>query len=1073
MLSEKRLIVFLLSISLKTFAQISSATDTLIYFRNSNAIKLDHQFIIESSIKVIGQEGLISPIEVKSIIGEVIFADNLDDQTIVIKYDYLKNRLPLSIGPRWMKLPILDLKYSKKDSIKEVKNLEKNKSNIFSSGSLYRQIQLSQMGGSSFVGGLQMQINGKISDEVSISGILTDQDFPIQPEGSTRELDDLDNVLIKISHSNLNLDAGDIYYKHRNINRKLIGLNNNFKTKEFSGSAVYAKSKGDYKYLELKGRDGDQGPYQLMGNDGNQDIVILAGTEKIWVNGKELIRGTNYDYIIDYSTAEVTFTPQIMINFDSDLAFEYQYSDYQYQKTFMGGNLKKKLGESSIIDIGLYNEDDRYNEHDLDDDYFNSLSSVSSGSITVPTVIIDVNGDYVINNGIYEYDPSKMSSDSIRYQVVFQYDANGEYERRISDQGRIYYAFIPNSDRTKTIQLYSPFRIIHAPKVHQFGYFDYDYKVNEHFKIIGDLSGSIIDQNKMNATSLTRGTSYKFGINIDSLGLGLGRLNLNIHNWKRDSNYKPIGRENEIMHTRLWNLDSSISRGINEISARSDYVIDNLSKSYLEIAQLRYDGENNTRLNLEQRLINKRFGQSFFNYLTVKNSIKTFSRSQANLQINIGSLSPFLAYLNENDPSKGNFSKIGFGFDLDEEDRKVTIGFDLRNDESIINSNEKFQTRDLVGSIKYQKRNNNGINQNIIFKKRMKNGGNHTNDYDYSIFDIDIIKHEFSNPLRWGIKLRKEETLVQNRTVVYDSVGLGMGQYRYDPVFNTYISDPNGSFVSYSVLSGEKIPNTVIRGSQNITLDMEKFINLSNTVIRFNSRQEFQGQNSGFNHIFQPEISDSSISQSNIFNRFEINFNNLRRLMIWLEDSQNFNGLDSRGNNIFYSNEIGFDFNQPLSKTLSIRNQSEIRSINVESTVSALRNRNSYGWWNDLEIQMRLNYSFDLDFGFLLGSENGVQKENNFNGNAIGMNLSSRILLNEKGRFQTEINYVKVVEENNLMYLPPETFNGFPLGISLRTNSRLTYSISRSISIVMSLNTIDDNRYSNFISFQGEVRAYF
>jgi hypothetical protein len=341
------------------------------------------------------------------------------------------------------------------------------------------------------------------------------------------------------------------------------------------------------------------------------------------------------------------------------------------------------------------------------------------------------------------------------------------------------------------------------------------------------------------------------------------------------------------------------------------------------------------------------------------------------------------------------------------------------------------------------------------------------------MFDIDIVKHKSSNPLRWGIKLRKEQTLVQNRTVVYDSVGLGMGQYRYDPIFNTYVSDPNGSFVSYSVLTGERTPNTVIRGSQNITLDLEKFINLSNTVIRFNSRQEFQGQNSGFNHIFRPEISDSSISQSNVFNRFEINLNNIRRLMVWLENSQNFNGLDSRGNNIYYSNEMGFDFNQPLSKILSIRNQGEIKSNYVESTVSDLRNRNSYGWWNDLEIQMRLNDALDFDLGLLLGSERGVQKENKFNGNAIGMNLSSRILLNEKGRFQTEVNYVKVIEENNLMYLPPETFKGFPLGISLRTNSRLTYSINRSISIVMSLNTIDDNRYSNFISFQGEVRAYF
>ena len=71
----------------------------------------------------------------------------------------------------------------------------------------------------------------------------------------------------------------------------------------------------------MKGRDGDQGPYQLVGKDGNKEIVILAGTEKVWCNGKEMIRGANYDYIIDYSTAEVIFTPKVMIDFDSDLSF--------------------------------------------------------------------------------------------------------------------------------------------------------------------------------------------------------------------------------------------------------------------------------------------------------------------------------------------------------------------------------------------------------------------------------------------------------------------------------------------------------------------------------------------------------------------------------------------------------------------------------------------------------------------------------------------------------------------------------------------------------------------------------
>ena len=115
----------------------------------------------------------------------------------------------------------------------------------------------------------------------------------------------------------------------------------------------------------------------------------------------------------------------------------------------------------------------------------------------------------------------------------------------------------------------------------------------------------------------------------------------------------------------------------------------------------------------------------------------------------------------------------------------------------------------------------------------------------------------------------------------------------------------------------------------------------------------------------------------------------------------------------------------------------------------------------------------DVDIGLLLGSESGLQKETHFNGNAIGLNISSRILLKDAGRFQTDINYVKVIEENNLSFLPPEAFSGFPIGVSFRTNSRFTYSISKSISMVLTMNTIDDQRYNDFISFQGEIRAYF
>ena len=93
--------------------------------------------------------------------------------------------------------------------------------------------------------------------------------------------------------------------------------------------------------------------------------------------------------------------------------------------------------------------------------------------------------------------------------------------------------------------------------------------------------------------------------------------------------------------------------------------------------------------------------------------------------------------------------------------------------------------------------------------------------------------------------------------------------------------------------------------------------------------------------------------------------------------------------------------------------------------------------------------------------------------NAVGLTFLGKILFKNVGRLQTRMNYVKVGEQQNIGYLPPETFEGYPIGLSFRTNSRFTYSINKTISVVLSINTIDDERYDNFISFQGEVRAYF
>ena len=49
-------------------------------------------------------------------------------------------------------------------------------------------------------------------------------------------------------------------------------------------------SKGKYTTQSFNGDEGNQGPYKLRGRNGENYIVVLSGTEKLFLNGVKLER---------------------------------------------------------------------------------------------------------------------------------------------------------------------------------------------------------------------------------------------------------------------------------------------------------------------------------------------------------------------------------------------------------------------------------------------------------------------------------------------------------------------------------------------------------------------------------------------------------------------------------------------------------------------------------------------------------------------------------------------------------------------------------------------------------------
>jgi hypothetical protein len=161
-----------------------------------------------------------------------------------------------------------------------------------------------------------MQLQGEIGNGITINAAISDDNIPIQAEGNTQVLQEFDKVFIELTKADTKVLAGDFvierphsYFVNYLKKLKGIGIRNTYlqKGKTLTTSANIATSRGKFSRQPLAIKEGNQGPYKLAGNNNERYIIILSGTEKIYFNGLLLKRGQEYDYIIDYNSAEIIY----------------------------------------------------------------------------------------------------------------------------------------------------------------------------------------------------------------------------------------------------------------------------------------------------------------------------------------------------------------------------------------------------------------------------------------------------------------------------------------------------------------------------------------------------------------------------------------------------------------------------------------------------------------------------------------------------------------------------------------------------------------------------------------------
>ena len=584
----------------------------------SDTIVLDSVPINPKGFQILDKKGI--PLDTLNYIvnfqkGFIVFSDKIINKTDSVTVNYL--RYPKFLTRDYFLLDPKIIVENTGDIDKLYTLQESTNKNEFTPfeglntlGSISRGITIGNNQNAVVNSELDLQITGKLSEKVSIRASIQDANIPTQEAGYSQSLDEFDQIFIELYSDNWNIRAGDVELQNQksffgNFTKKVQGISlrgtlnqgNGAKTTAFASGALV---RGVFSRSEFLGQEGNQGPYKLVGPNGELFILIVSGSERVYINGLLLARGENNDYVIDYNAGEIKFNPTYPITANMRITVEYQFTDRNYTR-FIGNGGGNYTSDKLDIGVYIYSESDAKNQplqQNLSEEQVAILKAAGDDItlMTAPSAVPDTFSENKILykkeilNGIDIFVFSNNPEDEL-FNVRFTLLGSGMGNYIISDDNAINRIFVFVSPVNGVLQGdYEPIIQLKAPVKIQVGGVNGSYHPSEKTNISFELAGSNNDLNLFSDIDngdndgfagrfLARQTLFKPS---DSLKLDAFA---SIDYINKD--FRTIERLYSVEFNRDWNLDPETSEMGNQ-----RFLITGLEFSSQKIGSVQYEYQN-------------------------------------------------------------------------------------------------------------------------------------------------------------------------------------------------------------------------------------------------------------------------------------------------------------------------------------------------------------------------------------------------------------------------------------------------------------------------------------------------